>query len=134
MVLFSLHNFVRSWLEHGYDLEVSFLGQKIRISARKSVFCYRIRFRQWPVCSPQQDGQFGTFGPIRFLITTVFVKKNRLTRQKSSSTPLWGHRLPVTALALLARRPFGLGFRPQKSSKIAQKTDHSIAIFFVFNR
>ena len=83
-----------------------FLGPKIGISAWKSVFCYRTRFRQWPVCSPRQDGQFGFFGSIfRFWITTVFAKKIGWRGKKSSPTPLWGHRLPETALAPSARRP-----------------------------
>ena len=32
-----------------------------------------------------------------------FCEGTRSTRKKSSSTPLWGHRLPVTALALSVR-------------------------------
>ena len=37
----------------------------------------------------------------------VFVKKSSLRAKKSSPLPLWGHCLPVTALALSARRPAG---------------------------
>ena len=35
----------------------------------------------------------------------VFVKKLGRHVKKFSPSPLWGYRLPVTALALLARRP-----------------------------
>ena len=37
----------------------------------------------------------------------VFVRGPVQRAKKSYPTPLWGHRLPVTALALSARRPFG---------------------------
>ena len=43
----------------------------------------------------------------RFRVTAVFVWGPVRRAKKSYPTPLWGHRLPVTALALSARRPFG---------------------------
>ena len=43
----------------------------------------------------------------RSRVTAVFVKKFSWPIKKSSPSPLWEFRLPVTALALSARRPFG---------------------------
>ena len=40
-------------------------------------------------------------------VTAVSIKKFSWPVKKSSPLPLWGYRLPVTALALSARRPFG---------------------------
>ena len=37
-----------------------------------------------------------------------FLKKPGGRVKNSSPSPLWGHRLPVTALALSAQRPFGI--------------------------
>ena len=50
------------------------------------------------------------FSTFRSGVTAVFVKKNQVDLSKSLPPPLllWGHRLPVTALTLSARRPFGL--------------------------
>ena len=55
--------------------------------------------------------------PPRHLVHIVFfgrewhimdqIKTNGRSTKNSSPTPLWGHRLTVTALALSARRPFG---------------------------
>ena len=49
------------------------------------------------------------FSTFRSGVTAVFVKKNQVDLSKSLPPPLllWGHRLPVTALTLSARRPFG---------------------------
>ena len=40
------------------------------------------------------------FSTFRFRVTTFFVENIGKRTKKSSPTPLWGHRVPVTALAL----------------------------------
>ena len=83
-----------------------FGGQKIRISARKSVFSYGTPFFV--------KGAFVTLGVGSVLAPTYLVydfsfpsygrfREPGRRSKKSSPTPLWGHRLPVTALALSAR-------------------------------
>ena len=88
--------------------ESFFLGPKIRILAQKSVFFYKtLDFVNGPFVDLAEtidlvpsdwffDFWFPRKGP--------FCKKNGWRTKKSSPTPLWGHCLPVTALALLARR------------------------------
>ena len=78
----------------------------------------KIRFFVWdPVFwqrgarNPRRWFRFGTFGSIvRFFVSELrpfsWGEPGRRAK-KSYPTPLWGHRLPVTALALSARRPFG---------------------------
>ena len=78
----------------------------------------KIRFFVWdPVFwqsgarNPRRWLRFGTFGSsVRLFVSELrpFSRGEPGRRaQKSYPTPLWGHRLPVTALALSARRPFG---------------------------
>ena len=78
----------------------------------------KIRFFVWdPVFwqsgarNPRRWFRFGTFGSsVRLFVSELrpFSRGEPGRRaQKSYPTPLWGHRLPVTALALSARRPFG---------------------------
>ena len=43
------------------------------------------------------------FSTFRFRVTTFFVENIGKRTKKFSPTPLWGHRLPVTVLALSAR-------------------------------
>ena len=66
-----------------------------------------------------------------------FCKKKRPVK-KSSPSPLWGHRLPVTALALSAGRPFGParfargldnGTRPDLLGKVHIWRSSSILVF-----
>ena len=72
-----------------------FLGPKFCISTRKSVFCFR---------APDfVNGLFVALGK-----TVDLAPSDRFFDKKFPPNPLWGHHLPVTALALLARRPFGL--------------------------
>ena len=84
-----------------------FLAPKIRISARKSVFFHmETCFLHWNLVSPGRYANFETNGSS----LRLFVPELRLFSwgesgrrfKKSSPTPLWGHRLPVTALALSA--------------------------------
>ena len=67
MGLFSLHN-CRSWLEHGFDLEVNrFLGPKNLDFGPKIClfFCYRTPdFVNDPFVAFSKDGRFCTFGSI----------------------------------------------------------------------
>ena len=63
------------------------------------------KFCQWPVRSPREDGQFCTLRLIfRVQVMVIFVKEPDQHAKKSSPTPLWGHCLSVTALALSACR------------------------------
>ena len=70
-----------------------------------SVFCQR------GVRNPWHWFCFETFGSIVRLFVSEFRPfswgEPGRRAEKSSPTPLWGHRLPVTALALSARRPCG---------------------------
>ena len=75
--------------------------------ARKSVFSYGTPFFcQRGARNPRRWLRFGTFGSIlRFFVSELrpFSRGEPGRRaQKSYPTPLWGHRLPVTALALSA--------------------------------
>ena len=99
----------RTWLESKSEF---FLGPK------NPDFGPKIRFFVWdPVFwqsgarNPRRWFRFGTFGSIvRFFVSELrpfsWGEPGRRAK-KSYPTPLWGHRLPVTALALSARRPFG---------------------------
>ena len=84
-----------------------------------SFFCPKIRFLQYdpkcgrrPDCSPQRDGSFRTWDQFfDFLFPSYSrFRKKKLGRRAKTPSPsqLWGHRLPVTALALSARRPFSV--------------------------
>ena len=70
-----------------------------------SVFCQR------GVRNPWHWFCFETFGSIVRLFVSEFRPfswgEPGRRAENSSPTPLWGHRLPVTALALSARRPCG---------------------------
>ena len=75
-----------------------FLGLKSRFWAKKSDICHTIPILVdglFNVCSPRRDRSFPTWGTIFWLSVPEL--------QPFS----WGHRLPITALALSARRPFG---------------------------
>ena len=78
------------------------------ISARKSVFCYRTPdFVNGLFVAPGETVDLAHLD--RFFL--LFLPRNARFRKKktgwrakkSSPTPLWGHCLPVTALALSAR-------------------------------
>ena len=99
----------RTWL--GEKSDRLFLGPKFWFLAKKSDCCHTtpilvgdpflalgmaVNFPPWKT--------FSDF-PIRSY--SCFRKKIRLTRQKVFPLPLWEFRLPVKALALSARRPFG---------------------------
>ena len=90
-----------------------FLGPKSRVLAKKSDFCHTtpilvngpfvalgeaVHFPPWEQIF---DFPFRSYSSFR-------KKKSGGPVKKSSPSSLWGHRLPVTALALSARRPFGL--------------------------
>ena len=77
-------------------------------------FCPKIRFFIWDrVFLAQGRAYPSAWGPLwhlriycatfRFRVTPVFVRGPVRRAKKSSPTPLWGHRLPVTVLALSAR-------------------------------
>ena len=73
-----------------------------------------VRIKEWDLCFGPKISVFGPKtrflpnGPnFRYGVTAVSVKKSGGPVKKSSPFPLWGHRLPVTALALSERRPFG---------------------------
>ena len=79
-------------------------GPKIRF------FVWDRVFWQSGARNPRRWFRFGTFGSIvRFFVSELrpfsWGEPGRRAK-KSYPTPLWGHRLPVTALALSARRPF----------------------------
>ena len=77
-----------------------FFGPKISVFGPKIRFLpYDPNFAQWPIFSPPWK-QFFDFPSG---VTAVSVKKFSWPVKKSSPFPLWGHRLPVTALALSAR-------------------------------
>ena len=96
----------RTWLRLKSDF---FLGPKNPDFDLKihffSVFCQR------GVRNPWHWFCFETFGSIVRLFVSEFRPfswgEPGRRAENSSPTPLWGHRLPVTALALSARRPFG---------------------------
>ena len=92
--IFSLHNFFLSWLEHGVQPEVSFLGPKIRFLARKSVFCYRTpNFVKGPFVSIGETVHFQSldqFFDFLFLSYGRFRKRKRPTRQKVFPHPTVG--------------------------------------------
>ena len=71
------------------------------------IFAIRPQFCQRPVCSPQRGRSFPTLGTIIRLsvpeVQQFSLKKSGWRLKKSSPSSLWGHRLPVTALALSAR-------------------------------
>ena len=98
----------RTWLESRSGF---FLGPKSLFLVQKSDFCHTtpilvndpflvltmtVNFPPWE--------QFFDF-PFRSY--SCFRKKFGWPVKKSFPFPLWGHRLPVTALALSARTPFG---------------------------
>ena len=100
-VLFSLQNLFRSRPEHGVQKEMYvFLGPKFWFLP------YNPNSGQRPVCRPQRDGSFSTFGrffDLSFPSYGRFHKKEHGLRvKKSSPSPLWGNYLPVTAVALSA--------------------------------
>ena len=90
-----------------------FLGPKNSVFGPKiSFFVWDPVFWQRGARNPRRWFRFGTFGSIvRFFVSELrpfsWGEPGRRAK-KSYPTPLWGHRLPVTALALSARRPFGL--------------------------
>ena len=80
----------------------AFLGRKSRFLAKKSDFCHTI--------SSLVNGPFLALGETvhfppwdRFPRYSSFHKKPGCQLKKSPPSPLRGHRLPVTALALSAR-------------------------------
>merc|ERR1712004_592604 len=102
------NNFFRSWPKHGYRQKVVpfFFGPKFWFLAQKSDFCHTtpilvddpflalsmtVNFPRWERFFDFPFRSSSISGPVK----------------KSSPLPLWGHRLPVKALALSARRPFG---------------------------
>ena len=99
----------RTWLESKSDS--LFLGPKFRFLAQKSNFCHTtlilvngpfvalgdtVHFPPWERFFDFPSPCYGHFC------------KKKLRVKKSFPSPLWGHRLPVTALAPSARRPLGL--------------------------
>ena len=97
----------RTWLE--LKSECLFLGPKFWFLAKKSDFCHTTPiFVDDPFLALDMTVNFPPwkrFFDFPFRSYSCFRKKIRLTCQKVF--PLWGHRLPVKALALSARRPFG---------------------------
>ena len=89
-----------------------FFGPKNPVFGPKLIFFVWDRvFWQSGARNPRRWFRFGTFGSIlRFFVSELrpfsWGEPGRRA-QKSYPTPLWGHRLPVTALALSARGPFG---------------------------
>ena len=87
------------------------MGPKIQILAQKSIFCYRTPdFVNDPFVDLGKTVDLAPsdwFFDFLFVRNGPFCKKTGWCAKKSSPTPLWGHRLQVTALALSARRPFG---------------------------
>ena len=89
-----------------------FFGPKNPVFGPKLIFFVWDRvFWQSGARNPRRWLRFGTFGSsVRLFVSELrpFSRGEPGRRaQKSYPTPLWGHRLPVTALALSARRPFG---------------------------
>ena len=85
-----------------------FFGPKNPVFGPKLIFFVWDRvFWQSGARNPRRWFRFGTFGSIlRFFVSELrpFSRGEPGRRaQKSYPTPLWGHRLPVTALALSAR-------------------------------
>ena len=88
------------------------MGPKSRFFVQKSDFCHTT-----PILVNDQFlalGMTDNFPPwdrffdFPFRSYSSFRKKNLVDLSKSlPPSSLWGHRLPVTALALSARRPFG---------------------------
>ena len=84
-----------------------FLAQNLSFWPKNPIFCYKTPILvndpfvaigvtvHFPPCDRFFDFPFRSYSSFR--------KKIRLTRQKVSPSPLWGHRLPITALALSAR-------------------------------
>ena len=89
----------RTWL----DLKVSFFrARKLGSRPENPFFCHRTpNFVDGPFVAPGETVHFQPSD--RFFVLRPFRKKKRPRAKKSSPTPLWGHRLPVTALALSAR-------------------------------
>ena len=98
----------RTWLE--YKSDRLFLGPKFQFLAKKSDFCHTTPiFVDDPFLALDMTVNFPPwkrFFDFPFQSYSCFRKKIRLTRQKVFP-PLWEFRLPVKALALSARRPFG---------------------------
>ena len=73
------------------------------ISAPKSFFSYgTLFFGTGAFVTLGVGSVLATCATFRFRVTPVFVRGPVRRAKKSSPTPLWGHRLPVTALALSA--------------------------------
>ena len=85
--------------------------------------------RKHPVCTPQRDSSFPVrinFSNFRFRVMAVR-KRSCWHVKKSSPSPLWGHRLPVTALAIVSDQTFH--FHPRN-----QDVDFSmLEMFLAFN-
>merc|ERR1711978_768071 len=95
----------RTWL--GLKSECLFFGPKFQFLAKKSNFCHTTPiFVDDPFLALDMTVNFPPwkrFFDFSFRSYSCFRKKIRLTAQKAFPLPLWGHRLPVTALALSAR-------------------------------
>ena len=111
-VLFCLHNFSWSWLEHAWSKEVGFLfGPENSVLGPKICTHATPNFVNGPFVALEETVHFALwdrFVDFSFPSSGSLLKKNGRRTKKSSPTPLWGHHLPVTALALSARRPFTL--------------------------
>ena len=94
----------RTWLE---TKSVFFLPQKSGFRPKINFFVWDPVFWQSGARNPRRWFRFGTFGSsVRLFVFELrpFSRGEPGRRaQKSYPTPLWGHRLPVTALALSAR-------------------------------
>merc|ERR1711873_361505 len=100
----------RTWV--GYKSDSLFLGPKFRFLAQNSDFCHTTPiFVDDPILALDMTVNFPPwkrFFDFPFRSYSCFRKKIRLTAQKVFPPPhLWKFRLPVTALVLSARRPFG---------------------------
>ena len=99
----------RTWLVTKSDR--LFFGPKFRFLAQKSDFCHTTPiFVDDPFLALDMTVNFPPWKrffdfPLRSY--SCFVKKSGWPAKKSSPFPLWGYRLPLTALALSTRRPFG---------------------------
>ena len=100
----------RTWL--GAKSGTFFLDPKFRFLAKKSDFCHTTPiFVDDPFLALDMTVNFppwNRFFDFSFRSYSCFRKKIRLTAQKVfPHSHLWEFCLPVTALALSARRPFG---------------------------
>ena len=90
-----------------------FFGPKISVFGQKYDFCYTTPILvNGPFVALREAVHFPPwerFSDFPFRSYSSFCKKNPVTRQKVFPLPTVGagHRLPVTALDLSARRPFG---------------------------